>query len=191
MTLETLLRDYGYAAVLVGTFLEGETILVLAGFAAHRGYLSLPGVIAAAFLGTLCGDQLFFLLGRLYSERFLARHPAWAPRLERARGLLDRYQTPVILGFRFLYGLRTVIPFAIGTSRVAVRRFVAFNVAGALLWATAVGAGGYLFGNALEIVLADAKRYEVAAMAGIALAGAAVWVGYLLRRRGRRPTRQR
>jgi membrane protein DedA with SNARE-associated domain len=39
MTLESILDPYGYLAVLVGTFLEGETILVLGGFAAHRGYL--------------------------------------------------------------------------------------------------------------------------------------------------------
>jgi len=60
MTLESIVDTYGYVAVLLGTFLEGETILVLGGFAAHRGYLALPWVIVAAFFGSLCGDQLFF-----------------------------------------------------------------------------------------------------------------------------------
>ena len=50
-------------AVILGTFLEGETILVLAGLAAHQGYLSLSGIILAAFAGSLCGDQLFFFWG--------------------------------------------------------------------------------------------------------------------------------
>lgn len=59
MSLESLVTSYGYPAVLVGTFLEGETILVLAGFLAHRGYLDLPLVILTAFLGTFTGDQLF------------------------------------------------------------------------------------------------------------------------------------
>ena len=49
MTLESIVDTYGYLAVLLGTFLEGETILVLGGFAAHRGYLALPWVIVAAF----------------------------------------------------------------------------------------------------------------------------------------------
>ena len=62
--LESLIANYGYAAVLIGTFVEGETILVIAGFAAHRGYLSLPWVILLAFAGSLAGDQLWFYVGR-------------------------------------------------------------------------------------------------------------------------------
>ena len=61
MDLQSIIENYGYAAILIGTFLEGETILVLAGLAAHQGYLMLTGVIVAAFLGSLCGDQLFFI----------------------------------------------------------------------------------------------------------------------------------
>jgi membrane protein DedA with SNARE-associated domain len=50
--------------VLVGAFFEGETIVVLGGFAAHRGDLVLPGVIAGAFAGSLAGDQFAYFLGR-------------------------------------------------------------------------------------------------------------------------------
>ena len=52
MLLEELITTYGYAAVGIGSFLEGETVLVLGGLAAHRGYLELPWVIVYAFLGT-------------------------------------------------------------------------------------------------------------------------------------------
>ena len=58
--MEHLIDTYGYWAVLLATFPEGETILVIAGFAAHQGYLTLMPVILAAFAGSLCGDQLFF-----------------------------------------------------------------------------------------------------------------------------------
>jgi membrane protein DedA with SNARE-associated domain len=54
VTLESIIETYGYWALLVGTFFEGETVLVLGGFAAHRGYLTLPWVILAAFIGSLC-----------------------------------------------------------------------------------------------------------------------------------------
>jgi membrane protein DedA with SNARE-associated domain len=59
MDLLSIIENYEYAAILIGTFLEGETILVLAGLAAHQGYLVLTWVILAAFLGSLGGDQLF------------------------------------------------------------------------------------------------------------------------------------
>ena len=61
--LESLLNEYGYPVLLIGTFLEGETILILGGMAAHLDYLSLGWVIACGFLGTLFGDQLYFFLG--------------------------------------------------------------------------------------------------------------------------------
>lgn len=176
---------YGYWAVLLGTFLEGETVLVLAGFAAHRGYLHLDAVVAAAFVGTLCGDQLFFWLGRRRGQATLSRHPGWGRRLGRTLALLERHPVAVILGFRFLYGLRTVTPFAIGLSGVSAGRFAVLNAAGAGVWSVAVGLAGYGFGEALQAVLADAKRYEVEAMVLMAATGTAVWVWRLARSRRR------
>jgi membrane protein DedA with SNARE-associated domain len=184
--LESLIDTYGYVAVLVGTFLEGETVLVLGGFAAHRGYLALPWVIMAAFLGTLCGDQLFFFLGRRHSQTVLARRPSWKARADRAQRLLERFRTPLILVFRFMYGLRTVIPFAIGMSTVPTRQFIFLNIIGALVWAAVIGTGGYLFGHALEIILGDIKHYEREALGAIAAIGASVWIIYFIRRRSRR-----
>ncbi|WP_020677798.1 DedA family protein [Geopsychrobacter electrodiphilus] len=181
--MELWIQQFGYLAVLVGTFLEGETILVLAGFAAHRGYLHLSGVIIAAFIGTLFGDQLFFYLGWKHSDYLLKRRPHWQPRLERAQRLIRNYQISIMLGFRFLYGLRTITPFALGMSKVPLRLFIPFNVIGALVWAVFFGSAGYLFGRTLEIFLGDVKRYErwaFAALIAISLTG---WVIYLVRRK--------
>ena len=173
--MEAFLQAYGYWAVLVGTFLEGETILVLAGLVAHRGYLDLTSVILAAFAGSLCGDQLFFYLGRRHNAFLLNRRPGWQPKLERANRLIDRYQTPLVLGFRFLYGLRTVMPFAIGLSAVPSPRFVLLNAVGAAVWAVVVGGGGYLFGQAVEVIIGDVRRYEVLLFSLVAVVGATVW----------------
>jgi len=118
MTFDSVMDHYGYPAILIGTFLEGETILVLGAFAAHSGYMHMPWVIAAASAGSLLGDQLFFFLGRRHSEAFLKNYPLWRSHVDRVQGLLDRFRTPLILGFRFLYGLRTVTPFVIGMSSV-------------------------------------------------------------------------
>ena len=182
ITLEPLIETYGYLAILIGTFLEGETILVLGGFAAHRGYLSLPWVILVAFIGSLCGDQLFFYLGRKQSQVILAKRKSWKGRIDRAQRLLDRFRTPLILGFRFLYGLRTVAPFVIGMSPVPAGRFVFLNAMGALVWAVAVGSASYLFGHAVEVILGDIKHYELEALAAIAITGALIWTVYFYRR---------
>ena len=73
MSPELLLQKFGYLAVLVGTFLEGETILVLAGFFAERGYLRLPLVIVCAFSGAYVGHVFWFWLGRSQGVKLLDR----------------------------------------------------------------------------------------------------------------------
>ena len=109
--------------------------------------------------------------------------PSWKVRVDRAQRLLERFRTPLILVFRFLYGLRTVAPFVIGMSTVPTVRFVFLNAVGALAWAIAVGAGGYLFGNALGIIIGNVKHYELQAFAAIAAIGLVVWAAYFYRRR--------
>ena len=186
MTLESLVDAYGYLAVLVGTFLEGETILVLGGFAAARGYLGLPWVILAAFIGSLCGDQLFFFLGRWHGKAILSKRPTWKNRVNKAQKMLERFRTPLILAFRFLYGLRTVAPFVIGMSSVPTAKFIFLNAVGALVWAITVGTGGYLFGSALEILIGNIKHYEIQILGAIAAIGVLIWGIYFYRRRKRK-----
>jgi membrane protein DedA with SNARE-associated domain len=184
MDLASLIQHWGYPAVFAGSLVEGETILALAALAAHRGYLALPWVIAAAAAGGFLGDQLYFLVGRLAGERVLARWPALQPGAARVRQLLDRYDAPLILGVRFLYGLRTVGPIAIGMSRVHWLRFAVLNLVGAIAWAVIVAGIGYALGEALTRLLGDLKRVEEWVFGALLVAGLALiaW----LRRRGRR-----
>jgi membrane protein DedA with SNARE-associated domain len=166
--------------------MEGETILVLGGLAAFQGFLSLPGVILAAFTGSLCGDQLYFFLGRWYNQALLVKRPTWRDRVAKAERLLNRFRTPLILIFRFLYGLRTVTPFVIGMSTVPTRKFVLLNGIGALVWAVAVGLLGYVFGGIIETVIGNIKHYQIEVFGGIAAISLCVWAIYFYRRKRRR-----
>jgi len=181
INLESLVSTYGYPALLIGTFLEGETILVIAGFLAHRGYLKLPWVIVFAFLGTFAGDQLFFWLGWTKGANFLMRRPSYRVRVEKAQNLLKKYQKLIILGFRFVYGLRTVTPFAIGMGKSDAKQFIVLNATGAMVWAMIVGSGGYLFGNVLEIIIGDINHYELEILTAMALVGCVVWLVHFYR----------
>ncbi len=181
--LESLLTHYGYPILFVGTFLEGETILVLGGLAAHLGYLSLHWVIACAFCGTLLGDQLSFFLGRRHGKALLLRYPSWQARTEPVFAKLERHQNLLILGFRFLYGLRSVTPFAIGMSKISYLRFILLNLIGAGIWAICIGLAGYYFGHAVEAVLGDIKQYELQVMLGIVVLATLTWLAHYYRRR--------
>lgn len=184
--LESLLTTYGYPILIIGTFLEGETVMILAGVAAHLGYLSLDWVIICGFSGTLLGDQLYFFLGRRHGKSMLAKHPGWLAPAERVFETLKRHQNLLILSFRFLYGIRTVTPFAIGMSDVSYLRFTLLNIAGAGVWAIGIASAGYYFGQAVELVLGDIKKYELEVMAAIVVFASLIWfIRFYRQRRSR------
>ncbi|MDE2611973.1 MAG: DedA family protein [Burkholderiales bacterium] len=170
MDIAALVHSYGLLAVGLGAFLEGESVLLIAGAAASRGHLWLPAVVAVAALASFVGDQFYFSLGRKYGKTLLARFPALAPRAARVDALLARWHLPFVLSIRFLYGLRVAGPFAVGMSSVPWSRFLALNLAGAWLWAWLVAAAGYfggqLLGHALAAIDAD-ELWELALLAAV------------------------
>lgn len=181
--LAALLSRYGYLTVLAGSFFEGETIVVMGGFAAHRGYLHLGGVMLLAFAGSLAGDQLAYFVGRRYGERILVKRPTWRPNVEKVRDRLAHQSTTwLLVSFRFFYGLRNVVPFAAGLSGVAPRRFVPLNTLGAAIWAPTIATLGYVFGEAVERLLHQARRYEEIALVVIAVVGSVLVVIHRVRR---------
>lgn len=185
MSISSLLEHYGYWVVFVGTFLEGETVLLFAGFAAQRGLLKLPDVILLALAAGTLGDQLYFHLGRRLGTRLYSRFPALAARIPRVERLLARYQSPAILGIRFMYGLRIAGPAAMGALGVPPLKFLLLNIVGAGLWAALVATLGYLFANALEQVIQDLKLVEELVLVGILATGAGWWLARWIKGRRR------
>ncbi len=175
MSLEYFIQNYGYIAIFIGTIFEGETILIMGGLAAHLGYMHLSVVLVAAFAGTLVGDQFFFFIGRYRGKIFIEKHDSFKPRLEKVNYLLNKYDFLFIIGFRFLYGLRTVCPFAVGMSKLPVERFMILNFIGASIWSIVIGLCGYLFGYTLENLIGDLKKYEIHIFVFVALTGTIVW----------------
>lgn len=187
--LQEVIRNYGYLALFIGTFLEGETILLLAGFAVQTGNfgLSLHGIILTAFAGSLAGDQAAFFIGRYFGNRFLKRREKWQARAARVHKLLERYHEVLILTFRFFYGLRNLTPFILGTTDISVKKFFVLNAIGAFVWAVAFGCIGYLFGdlleNVLESVLKEVHNVELIIFGVIALVVLIFWIRKMLRKK--------
>lgn len=183
--MEQLIENYGYLAVLIGTFLEGETIVVVAGLAAKFGHLSLQGVVLAALVGTVLGDQLYFFLGRRYGKVILQKKPHWARRAERVDALIGRWDVWLVLGFRFMYGLRSIASFTFGMSRIDSKKFVVLNIVGAVIWAVTVACAGYLLGKGAELLMSDLQEFPLL-LAAVAAAGLSVWLLVRIRQRGLR-----
>lgn len=176
-TFESIIRDYGYWALLIGTFFEGETILIIAGLSAHLGLLQLPYVMLIAFIGSFTGDQSYYFIGYFKGRDLLQKHLKWKRRVERVNKYIERYHNFVMLGFRFVYGMRIATPFVMGMSKnIKTTRFFILNAIGAIIWSVSVSAGGYFFGYALEGFLKNVKYYEKLAIIIIIIMGIVLWI---------------
>ena len=160
MTLESFVVTYGYAALLAGVLVEGETIVLVAGYLAHNGYLSLFLVMLISFLGAFAADQFFFHLGAVKGAALLESRPKWQANVQRVRNFLVRYHTIAILTYRFIYGTRTITPIIIGMSGFARSRFIILNLCSTFIWGIIVSAGGFFFGHVVELVVTQAEQFQ-------------------------------
>jgi len=183
VTLQSLIENYGYLAILLITFIEGETIVILAGIAAHLGLLELPWVIVTAIVGSVSGDQTWYYVGRHWGPKIIARRPAWQVGADKVYRHLERHQYWLILTFRFYYGLRNVTPFVIGSAQIPRLRFFALNFTGAVIWAVVFAGSGYYLGKAFEQFIDDYHRYALYVIGGLLVLGIGLWIAALVRRR--------
>ncbi len=177
---------FAEAAILVGMVLPGEIALLVSGFTAHHGWISLwpmVGVaIAAAALGDSVGYEFGRLLGPYLRDGWIGRRIG-VERWKKAEDFLHRHGGKAVLLGRFTAVLRALTPGAAGAARLPyLRVFLPWNVAGAIIW----GGGCVLLGYAFSASLAVVGRYL--AWGPIVLVAVAL-VAWLVVRRLRRSRR--
>src|SRR5438093_1047707 len=171
-----------FAVVMIESFgipLPGETALIAFGVLAAEGHYSIASVISIAAAGAIVGDNLgYWLIGRL-GGRALFRRWRWLNQysdrvLPRAEALMDRHGGKAVFFGRFISILRYTVAWIAGLSRMEWWRFLFWNAAGGIAWATAVGLAAYYAGGAA----ADAiQRYGLYAVAFVIVAIIVGWLG--------------
>jgi membrane protein DedA with SNARE-associated domain len=172
MDLAALLQTYGYPLLFIGVFAEGESLLLLAGYFAQRGYLDLAAVIATAFVAAICGDQFFFHLGRRRGAALLKRFPHLRAKVQSALERVERNQAKFVLSMRFLWGLRIALPIALGLTTMSAVRYLWLNLISAAVWSTVVTLAGFTAGRLVMRLVEDLHRYEMAIVLSVLTLGA-------------------
>jgi membrane protein DedA with SNARE-associated domain len=168
-----------------GIPLPGETALIAFGVLASQGHYGIEWVIVFAAIGAIVGDNLgYWLIGRI-GGRALFRRSGWLNRyaervLPRAEGLMARHGGKTVFFGRFVSILRYTVAWIAGLSRMKWWRFLFWNAAGGIVWATAVGLLAYYSGRAAAEAI---QRYGLFAAGALAVVLA---LGWLLLRRARR-----
>jgi membrane protein DedA with SNARE-associated domain len=172
VSFELIIARYGLAAVALGAGFEGETAVLAGGVLARQGLLPLAGVACAAGIGSFLADQGFFLIGRQFRDRAYVRQALAKPMAHRAIALLERHPNGFILAIRFLYGIRTLSPIAVGASHISRFRFMALNALAAAVWAVLFSTIGYKIGDELHELFNRVHPYT----RGLLIAFAGVFV---------------
>lgn len=161
MQIEEFLTQYGLWALGIGAGIEGETVTVLGGMMVHRGLFAFLPAVLAASLGSFLADQAFFAVGRHFRNTAYVRKVRARPAFQRALAVFERHPVGFVFAFRFLYGLRTISPIAIGTTTLGASRFMAINAIAALLWGAGFVTLGYLFGQGIEAMFGRVHSVEI------------------------------
>lgn len=189
MDIGSLLQEHIYPAIILGSLLEGETTVVLAGYAAHQGYAPLSMVMALTAIVNFFLDLSWFWLGRWRGDQLMARLPALRRGVNAVSPRVHQHRRTAIFMVRFMYGFRTAGPIALGMAGVRAHEFMVFNALGAVTWAVLFAGLGFVFGRMITVFLGHLAHYEHMAAAAIVVAGLCALLWRYHRKRVReRPT---
>lgn len=161
-TIDGWLESYGYLVVFLLVMIEsigipvpGETALVAAAlYAGSTHKLEIWGVVAAAAAGAIIGDNIGYAIGRYGGAKLLLRYGhkvhLHEGRLKIGIWLFRRHGGKVVFWGRFVSILRTWAAFLAGANHMEWRRFLFYNAAGGIVWATLYGVVYYVFGATLS-----------------------------------------
>ena len=183
LTLEATVARYGLFALFLGAGFEGEMAVVTGGLLAHRGLFQLWAAMLVACAGSFGADQLWFYIGRRFQHSERVRRAQERPAFAKALAMFRRHPVAFIFAFRFLYGLRTISPIAIGTTDVPARLFVAVNLVSAIVWTVTFTSIGYMFGHGFERLAGRYLPNTWTLVAVVAAVLAIVGIVHLVRRR--------
>jgi membrane protein DedA with SNARE-associated domain len=158
-------------ALLVGTFFEGETAILIASSLIHQGLFDAGPTVMVGFAGSFISDWLYYLIGRLNGKYFVDKRPKLKAKLEPVQTLFRKHQLQILFSYRFLYGFRVIIPIVIGMSHIRPGQFLFYSVTSGLIWASTVGIVGYFIGRFLNLQTSVFEENIIFIVVGFAIFG--------------------
>ncbi|MCX7965801.1 MAG: DedA family protein [Syntrophorhabdaceae bacterium] len=167
--MEAYIEKLGYIGIFIGTFLEGETTVLIGGILSKLGYMNIYKVFIFAAMGTFAGDFTFFSIGKIFGRNIVDKYEFLSSKVPIADKIIKKHGNFIIFIIRFLVGIRAVVLLLLGCTNIKVSKFLLFSIANSILWSIVVSAIGYIFGNVVYIIVKDIKQYEFHILSAIIL----------------------
>ncbi|MDR0666054.1 MAG: DedA family protein [Campylobacteraceae bacterium] len=143
----TSLATYGYIALFLYSFGGGMIAIIAAGVLSYKGVMNLEVSIAIAATANFIGDAVLSSIGRYNRETMMPYIKKHRRKLALSHILMKKYGDKIIIIKKFIYGLKTLIPIAVGLTKYPLIKFNILNLIAALIWALSLGYGSYYAGE--------------------------------------------
>lgn len=155
--MEEIIKDWGYLALFLYSFGGGFVGLVVAGVLSYAGDLNIVVSMIVAGTSNFIGDQFLFYMARTNKAYANDTMKKYGRKVALAHLLMRRYGSPVVFLQKYIYGIKTLIPLAMGLTKYSFKKFTVYNAFAAAVWAIVVGYISFLMG---EVILTYAEQYK-------------------------------
>jgi len=168
--MEELIRDWGYIVLFLYSFGGGFLALAVAGVLSYSGELNLGLVLIVAGVANFIGDQFLFTVARKNKEQAKEMMKKHKRKIAMAHLLMRKYGSSVIFIQKYIYGIKTLIPLAMGLTKYDIKKFMIFNIFATIIWSLVVGISAYMLGELVYTYLEEFKTYGIIFVIFITLA---------------------
>ena len=160
--MQELIQDWGYIVLFGYSFGGGFFALAVAGVLSFAGELNIYTTIVVALSANFIGDQFLFMIAKNnkeYAKKLMKNHQR---KIAYSQLLMRKYGPAVILLQKYIYGVKTLVPLAMGLTKYDVKKFAVYNFIGAVIWAVVIGTLAYILGELVYTYVEDFKTYGMA-----------------------------
>ena len=174
--IEGLYESCGYLASFLGTFIEGEILLLTSVVSAKLGYFNFFGGLIAAFFGAFLRDTLQFLIVKKQGKKLLAKKPQLQLKLDNASGWFNKNPLLYLTVYRLMYGFSTVVIMLSGLKdNISYSRFAFHSAISIGIWIMILGGFGYFCAEIMIEQLNLIGEYAPQFISVLAIIGFGYW----------------
>ena len=169
------LETYGYIGLFIYSLGGGFVALIGASVLSFLGKMDLTLSMSIAFIANALGDIMLFYMARYQKTMMMDNLRKHRRKLALSHVMMKKYGSWIILIQKYVYGIKTLIPIAIGLTKYDFKKFAILNVASSAVWTLSIGFGAYYSGGFLVAVAETVKEKPWIAPVILVVFAAALW----------------
>lgn len=162
--MEALIEEWGYIILFLYSFGGGFVALVVASILAYSGDLNIVYVLVVAGVANFIGDQFLFTLARKNKQQAKEMMNKHKRKIAMAHLMMKKYGVSVVFIQKYIYGIKTLIPLAMGLTKYDSKKFTFFNILATILWTLIIGISSYMLGEIVYKYIDEFKTYGIIAL---------------------------